>query len=154
MYRNFILFSASDLYNCGQPSTELKCKENRDYQFCEQLETVMHHNYQCQGIFFGTEDYFGCLNRSDKRDVLFSQIPVPKNKTNKGLNINLLLNFDEQRIYCGTFNSTYEKMFETNILNGDEFCTLLSGQLVPFYQLYYNILLDYSFNMSNKIEEL
>ena len=158
MYHTYTYFhlysSASDLSNCGQPSPELKCNENIDYKFCEQLESAKYHNYQCQGIFFGTKEFFGCLNRSDKKDVLFSQIPVPKKRTNEGQNFNLLLNFDEERIFCGTFNVTYEKMYEMYIVNEDEYCSFLSGDVVQFYQMYYNLLLDYSFQMSNKIDEL
>ena len=45
-------------------------------------------------------------------------------------------------------------MYEMYIVNEDEYCSFLSGDVVQFYQMYYNLLLDYSFQMSNKIDEL
>ena len=90
----------------------------------------------------------------DKVNVLFSQPPLSTKKTRKSANYNLLLSFDNSTIYCGSFNFTYAEFENVYFRNATDLCLLKDGERrVSIENLFLDLLNDYSFNMSTKMDE-
>ena len=98
--------------------------------------------------------YFECANRNDKKEVLFSTPPIPKNKKTKVYFFNTDLLFDETTIYCGKFNFSYEDFYEVSVQHSHEFCDLLNGEKIPLDDLFWSLLLDFSFKQTGKMNGL
>ena len=129
--------------------------ENWDSKDCEQLEHAKFKDYGCT---FGTNyahDYFECSNRIDQKENLFSRPPVLKNY-GEASNLNELLNFDNTTIYCGPehLNITYEDLFDVNAENGDKFCQLKDGSEIRIQDVLIYVWFDFSFMMTDKINDL
>ena len=144
----------SDLTFCSKPNV-INCAENWDTKDCKQLKDAKFENYGCT---YGTNyahDYFDCSNRIDQKEHLFSRPPVLKNY-GEASNINELLNFDNTTIYCGPghLNITYEDLFDVNAENGDKFCQLTDGSEISIRDVFIYIWLDFSFMMTEVIQDL
>ena len=144
----------SDLSFCSTPNI-INCVENWDSKDCKHPEDAKFKNYGCT---FGTNykhDYFDCSNRMDQKEHLFSRPPVLKNY-GEASNLNEILNFDNTTIYCGPgyLNITYEDLYDINAENGDEFCQLTDGSDVSIRDVFIYIWLDFSFMMTEVIQDL
>ena len=92
----------------------------------------------------------------DKMDVLFKNPPVhssPKVAT-AVLNYNQVLRFNDTHIICGTQDFMFEDFYEVQLRNGTKKCELKDGRKVQMIGLWGDLTLDFSFQMSDKIEEL
>ena len=68
-------------------------------------------------------------------------------------NTNELFDYDNERIYCGHFNVTYEELYSYKSNNPAEKCKMKDGEdSMLLISLYGFILFDYSFEMSPKLE--
>ena len=92
----------------------------------------------------------------DKARILFAfnNPPVPSNRTQSPRNYNEILNFDENFIYCGQRNISYDEFVENKFWNGSEKCLLGNLQKITLRQLWNDLLTDFSFNYSFKFDEL
>ena len=86
-------------------------------------------------------------------NVLFTQPPLSTKKSRKSKNYNVLLNFDNSTIYCGLLNFTYAAFEHVYSQNSTELCILDEGKRVSIENLFLDLLNDYSFNMSSKMDE-
>ena len=91
----------------------------------------------------------------DQKEHLFSRPPVLKNY-GEASNLNEILNFDNTTIYCGPghLNITYEELFDVNAENGNEFCQLTDGSEISIRDVFVYIWLDFSFMMTEIIQDL
>ena len=132
----------------------MKCGDNVNYKDCGVLENAKWNNFGCQSLNSETLDFFECSNRNDKHKILFSEPPVPKKKTYASPNYNQILDFNSTHINCVSKNFTYEE-FKTIALNeGNEMCHLTNGQNVTIIKLLVDLLTDFSFKHSLKLNEL
>ena len=138
---------------CSKPNG-LNCKENYSYEYCEQPNDTKVRNYDCKYTLGYKSDYFDCTNRMDKRKIMFDKPPISVKKGVESTNYNTALIHDENSIYCGKFNFTYEDFFQIRLDHGMEYCTLADGKRVTFEELWSNLLTDFSFNMTKKMDEL
>ena len=65
-----------------------------------------------------------------------------------------MLNYDNERIYCGNFSITYEEAMIHAQLKPNKPCKMKVGDELIMTTLFTGLLFDYGFEMSNKIEEL
>ena len=138
---------------CSKPNG-INCAENFKFDDCEQLENTKFKNYGCKHIVAYESDTFECINRSDKRDVLFESPPISIKKTRKTRNYNTELLHDDFYIYCGEFNFTYEDFYQVSQLHGQEECEIADGTRYDIVELWQDLLTNFSFNMTKKINEL
>ena len=89
----------------------------------------------------------------DKKD-LFQRPPISLQKKKKSINYNTILLFDDAYIYCGKQNFTYEKFYQVRREHGFEYCELAEEKMVTIGNLWANLILDFSFNMTEKMNEL
>ena len=91
----------------------------------------------------------------DKASILFDfkNPPVPTNRTQNAPNFNQILDSDENFIYCGTRNISYEEFAENKKWNASEKCFLNNHQTVNLQVLWNQLLTDFSFNYSSKFDE-
>ena len=101
-----------------------------------------------------TGNYFICSNRNDKKKVLFESPPISVKKTRRPTNYNTELLFDNDYIYCGKYNFTYDNFFQIKQDHGTEDCDLADGGKVPIGKLWSDLILDFSFNMTKKMNDL
>ena len=104
-----------------------------------------------------TLDYFECSNRMDKKNILFKQPPVPKNRTFQADNFNVLLNFTDEVIHCGAFDIKWTELKEMFERDGSKKCPLKplkNGREVSLSDLWFDLLTDYSFRLSPNMTEL
>ena len=140
---------------CADPQKTVKCNENFRYKDCGQLKDSKFKNFGCQYVDSETVDYFECSNRMDKSAQLFTKPPVATQGTIKlGTNYNEVLNFSEKGIHCGHLDIPWEKFREYQKSHGSENCLLNNGKNVTIAKLWLNLLRDYSFKMSPKMDEL
>ena len=78
--------------------------------------------------------------------------PISKRIRRKGTNYNQVLNFDEDEIFCGDRNISYPDLINIYKINATE-CRLKTGKSIQLSELVPDLLSDYSFKYSNKIEE-
>ena len=147
-------FSKSDLLQCAKPNNELNCEENYAYSTCDNLKDAKYKNNQCLNDYGQISEFFECLNRVDKRDIMFNfdHPPVFQSIVQETLNLNTLLDFDETGINCGEFKVPYEDFYTRMIQNGSEDCFFLNGGKLKLYQVWDELIQDFSFNMSNKFD--
>ena len=146
-------FSSSDLSLCAKLNG-INCTENYNWEDCEQLTDTNFKNYGCK-FFVEATDYFECSNRNDKKDVLFESLPIYVKKiSKKGINYNTELLFDNDYIYCGKHNFTYKDFYQVKQDHGMEDCDLADEGQVPIGDLWSDLLIDFSFNMTKKMNDL
>ena len=141
-------FSSSDLSLCAKLNG-INCTENYSYEDCEQLRNTNFKNYGCKyNSHVYKTDYFECSNRNDKKYVLFESPPIYVKKiSKKGINYNTELLFDENSIYCGKYNFTYEDFYQVLQDHGMEYCDIADGRKVPIGGLWHDLLIDFSFSV-------
>ena len=117
-----------------------------------------YKNYGCKFLDSEVSDNFFCANRMDKADVLFDKPPILTQKkymqNSNDINVNLVLNFDEEGIYCGGRNISYEAFKDAAEMYRDEICVLNNHMHLTIYDIWTGLLTDFSFNMSAKLDEL
>ena len=136
---------------CSSPKN---CSQNFDQEDCGQIPGALYKNYGCKSIKSATFDYFNCANRNDKDEtLLFGVPPVPTKKAWQAINYNKLLNFDENQIYCGTRNVSYENFEDLYYKYGEENCQLKNNDSVKMSQLNIDLTTDFSFLQSPKLDK-
>ena len=143
----------SDLSYCQQKDG-INCTQNWGYESCWQVNGSLHQNYACKKVLSDRFGYFGCINRKDKLDNgLFTNpiSPMTASKV-KGINYNEQLDFDNRRILCGKNNVTYPDFKKLKRQDPYLECDLKNGKKVYLHQLWSDLILDYSFNYSNKMD--
>ena len=138
---------------CSKPNG-INCTDNYYYEDCLQLSNTNFKNYDCKFITGYESDYFDCSNRMDKKDILFESPPISVKKTRNSINYNTELLYDENSIYCGKYNFTYEDFYQVLQDHGMEYCDIADGRKVPIGGLWHDLLIDFSFNMTEKMNEL
>ena len=146
-------FSFSDLSLCAKPNG-INCTENYDYEDCEQLNHTNFKNYGCKAIFGYESEFFECSNRMDKKDILFETPPISLQKKRNSINYNTALLFEDVYIYCGKNNFTYENFYQASKEHGFEDCKLIDEKMVTIGDLWSDLIVDFSFNMTEKMNEL
>ena len=137
---------------CPKPNG-INCTENYDREDCGQLDNTNFKNYGCKLSNGYETDYFQCSNRNDKKEVLF-EAPSVSVKKSTTINYNTELVFDEDYIYCGKYNFTYEDFNQVRQDHGMEDCDLVDGTKEAIGDLWFYLLKDFSFNMTKKMNEL
>ena len=121
---------------------------------CGQLQDSKYQNYGCHDEYSKTKDYFECSNRNDKVDILFKNPPVPKQKSFQAVNYNEVLNFNNKSFICGQQKISWDDFETRKNSHGNEKCLLKNGENVKLSQLWIDLKMDYSFEMSPKLNEL
>ena len=122
---------------------------------CEQLRDSNFKNYGCDDISFDDYNFFECPNRMDKKKVLFESPPISvKKATKNGINFNTELSFDDDYIYCGKYNFTYEDFNQVRQNHGTDNCYMADGRQITIGDLWASLLTDFSFNMTKKMNKL
>ena len=121
---------------------------------CGQLQDSKYQNYGCQQENSKTLDFFECSNRNDKADILFKNPPVPKQKSFQAVNYNEVLNFNNQSFFCGQQEISWTDFKTKRYSHGDEKCLLKNGEIVTLSTLWVDLIIDYSFKISPKLNEL
>ena len=124
-------------------------------QDCGQLDTKANYkNYACVQEDGELVESFLCANRMDKEMLMFgNNPPVPKNKNFEAINYNKVLAYNETHIDCGNFTFTYEEFHDFKDEHLDTQC-YLSGQFsVALDRLWYDLLTDFTFEMSPKMDK-
>ena len=137
---------------CSKPNG-INCTENHNFEGCKQLDDSNFKNYGCKNIYSHESNYFECSNRMDKREILFESPPTFVKKTRNLTNYNTELLFDDDYIYCGKYNFTYEDFYQVRQDHGMEDCDLANGKRIKIDNLWQDLLKDFSFNMTNKMNE-
>ena len=150
----FLSNSKSDLTTCSEKSATFTCKENWNFEECGQMNDAKYKNYACKQSEAEESEFFDCTNRMDKVNVLFAQPPLATRKSRKSRNYNVLLNFDNTTIYCGSHNFTFEEFENAYHEYGTAVCGLKEGKKVSIEDLWLDLLNDYSFMNSFKMFEL
>ena len=89
----------------------------------------------------------------DKREILFESPPTFVKKTRNLTNYNTELLFDDDYIYCGKYNFTYEDFYQVRQDHGMEDCDLANGNK-SISVIFADLLRDFSFNMTKKMNDL
>ena len=85
---------------------------------------------------------------------MFENPPVSLKKTRSSINYNTELLFNDDYIYCGTYNFTYDNFSQIQQDHGNEDCNLADGHRVQIGALFTDLLRDFSFNMTKKMNDL
>ena len=139
----------SDLSICSDLD-KLHCEENWGILDCGQLESSpKYKNYGCMEYNAELLDSFSCSNRMDKATVMFGDNPpVPKTKKFEAINYNKVLSYNKSHINCGNFSFTYEEFHDVKDNNLDANCYLSGDITVTLDRLWYDLLTDFTFEMS------
>ena len=141
----------SDLQHCSEPKD---CTKNSQHTNCGQVKDAKFENYGCKYIYGETVDYFECTNRMDKAHSLFARSSIVPTKNLVGDNFNELLLFDDDFIYCGHRNFSYEDFFDLQLAHPNELCQLEYNHSITLNRLWQRLIVDFPFKMSRRIEEL
>ena len=139
----------SDLAQCAE---QLNCEEQSDgaFKLCAQVPGAMYQNYGCKSPSSQTSTYFDCVNRMDKVDILFERPMVAAKNKREGMNFNTLLEYDDEFVFCGARNVSYEQLLDAIYKYPEEPCQLKNNKSVPLKRLY-RLLTQFSFEQSTKI---
>ena len=122
---------------------------------CEQLTDSNFKNYGCERTSDYGNVFFECPNRMDKKEVLFESPPISgKKATKNSINFNTELLFDDDYIYCGKYNFTYEDFNQVRQNHGTDNCYMADGRQIAIEDIWGSLLTDFSFNMTKKMNEL
>ena len=155
-----MFYSQTNILSCSDESKKPNCTENWGFESCGQMKDAKYKNYGCKYLNAELNGYFECANRMDKSGVLFDYPPVQRTREGQakyqreGFNFNQILTFDEKNIYCGERNISYEKLSEVAHLHRFEMCQLKNGLHFSILDIWRQLLTDFSFKMSSKMDEL
>ena len=122
---------------------------------CEQLTDSNFKNYGCERPSIYDNSFFECSNRMDKKKVLFESPPISvKKATKNSINFNTELLFDDDYIYCGKYNFTYEDFKQVKLNHGNDMCDMADGRKIAIGDVWASLLTNFSFNMTKKMNEL
>ena len=138
---------------CAKPNG-INCTENYGHEDCEQLHHTNFKNYGCKSISGYETEFFQCSNRMDKKDILFEGPPISLQKKRDSINYNTVLFFDDSYIYCGKNNFTYENFYQVRQEHEFEYCELADEKMVAIGALWSDLMIDFSFNMTEKMNRL
>ena len=141
------------MLDCSEPDVKDKCEDNLFYRDCNQLSDANFENYCCTDGESETFEYFDCPNRMDKARVLFQNPPVPTKKTREATNFNRYLDFDQDFIYCGLRNISYSEFRAVKDKHPLELCSLNDGGAIYLSTLWVYLKKDFSFKMSQRLDE-
>ena len=121
------------------------------------MKDAKYKTYGCKYLNAELLGWFECANRMDKSGVLFDYPPVPRNwegqDSREGLNLNQVLIFDDENIYCGERNISYEELSEVSHVYKNEICQLKNDMKLTLMDIWRQMLTDFSFKMSAKMDE-
>ena len=157
---------SSDLAFC-QSEEAINCTRNWGYQSCGTLNGAKFQNYGCKDVL-NENVYFGCANRKDKvengdNDGLFQkQLNLNTTVKIQAVNYNELLNFEDRNhtIFCGNEEDNFTELNSSftigefkKLKEDDPYkeCTLKNGNKVHLYQLWNDLLMDFSFALSSQM---
>ena len=144
--------SFSDLLHCSHQN-EFNCTENWHRENCGQLETnPKYQNFGCKFEFSEELDNVECSNRVDKRELLFKKAPVITGRTYESRNFNRLLSFDDNYIYCGHRNVSFQEFDELTRAYPNENCILKDGKMISLESLWSNLITDFSFKEQDRMD--
>ena len=153
-----MFYSQTNNLRCSDESKKLNCSENWGYESCGQMKDAKYTNYGCKYLTAELSDLFECANRMDKSDILFDYPPVTRTERGQerteDINMNNILIFDDENIYCGERNISYEELSYVVYLHRDEICQTKNDMQLTLQDIWRQLLTDFSFNMSSKIDEL
>ena len=152
LWKKTFFSSESDLLTCADPQKTVNCTENWGYKDCGQIKDSKFQNYGCQHVSSQTSDHFECNNRKDKEEIIFKNPPVPKEKSSQARNFNEVLNFTDEGFICGQREISWADFRQHQYSN--ENCLLKNGENMTITQLWGNLMTDYSFKMSPKLNDL
>ena len=136
----------------------INCEENEAHEDCGQLENAKFQNYGCKSVYSSKFDYFDCTNRMDKKELMFEKPPIPQKGTKaekrEAYNFNTLLSFDKTHIYCGKYNFSFTDFYQVEKEHGMEQCDLANGDKITLQTLWIELMTDFSFEMTHKMNEL
>lgn len=141
---------------CSSPDANpWDCKSQWDSEDCGQMPNAKFTNYGCKHVNSEAFDHFECANRKDKENILFNRPTVPTKTTKQAINYNIVLDYNETHINCGSTKSFEYKEFDDvrKENDGQDRCQLLDGRSVNLQILWVELLQDYSFEFDNLIEE-
>ena len=158
-YHASMFYSKTNIFRCSDEKKKPNCTANWGYENCGQMIDAKYKNYGCQYLDAELKGWFECANRMDKSGVLFENPPVPIITREgqviiEGMNVNQVLIFDEENIYCGERNITYEELSEVVHFHGYETCQLKNGMHLTLLDIWVQLVTDFSFKMSSKLNEL
>ena len=139
----------SDLAQCTKG---INCEEQSDglFQSCGQVPGATYQNYGCKSPDSSTRPYFDCMNRVDKIETLFEIPIVIAKKKREATNYNVLLEYDDEFVYCGSRNISFDQLLVVIRESPNEPCQLKSGNTVPLGELY-RLLTQFSFEKSTEL---
>ena len=137
----------SDLAQCTK---EINCEEQSDggFQSCGQVPGATYQNSGCKEThaYSSTSNaYFACMNRLDKNETLFKRPIVFAKKKREAANYNVLLEYDDEFVYCGSRNISFAQLSYVTGESLNEPCQLKNGNNVTLQKLSYDLLRDFSF---------
>ena len=140
----------SDLAQCTKG---INCEEQSDglYQSCGQVPGATYQNSGCKTIYSSTYAMFFCVNRMDKVDTLFKRPIDFAKKKREVTNYNVLLEYDDEFVYCGSRNISFDQLVAVTEKSPYEPCQLKSGNTVPLGKLSEAILRQFSFEKSTEL---
>ena len=115
---------------------------------------MSYYNYNNYYGYSSEYDFFECTNRMDKKELMFEKPPISKKGTRSGKNYNTLLSFDKTHIYCGKYNFSFTDFYQVEMEHGTEDCDLANGQKMNIQHLWIELMTDFSFEMTQKMNEL
>ena len=132
---------------------EFNCTENWQQLSCGPLETnPKYQNFGCKYEYSDELDNVECSNRVDKRELLFKKAPVIAEKTYEARNFNRFLSFDDNFIYCGHRNISYQEFYELTKYFPNEKCVLKDGKKISLESLWSNLITDFSFQRHDQMK--
>ena len=140
---------SSDLAQCTK---EINCEEETDgaFQSCGQVPGATYQNSGCKNPESSTLAYFDCMNRMDKIETLFTRPIAFAKKKREVTNYNVLLEYDDEFVYCGSRNISFAQLSYVTAKSPNEPCQLKSGNSLPLERLY-ELLTHFSFEKSTEL---
>ena len=140
---------SSDLAQCTK---EINCEEQSDgaFQSCGQVPGATYQNSGCKHPESSTVPYFDCMNRMDKIETLFTRPIVFAKKKREVTNYNVLLEYDDEFVYCGSRNMSFAQLSYVTAESPNEPCQLKSGNSIPIEKLY-ELFTHFSFEKSPEL---
>ena len=132
------------------------CPYITDTYMCDPLHYENLHNECCLISNGGSSSRFDCLNRIDEATQLFGKTVFKRLRT-LSPNLNVLLNFDADYLYCRenvtlrwNSSSDFGNVPDLTLLSsrfGDiRYCDLKHGERISDYQLYHLLMKDLGFS--------
>ena len=158
LFFKYVFFSRSksDLKTCADSEEAFHCASDWTFEQCGQVVDSKFNYHGCKKIENDKYNFFECLNRNEKAQVLFKKPPVPKKMTEQAINYNTVLVFNEtsETIFCGQRNFSLNEFKELKEKYGNENCLLKNGQNVTLSKLWIYLKTDFSFKLSPKLDDL